>query len=472
MNNEVSAYGTWSYSDDHKMKLVNFLLQCPNYTNLSSGFPWDSQIASANTPQKNVENIVNTCLKYPGGIEWLVDRLFFHEEDSQPMSEVFTVLDKIFKLPVSWEKVTKLKSLLNQVGGMPEPEELLKICRKCLPTETLPKEVFQELKKERDTLVYLIDWLVRRDSLSTNKVPILEFVKGLMCYINEPKLETWVNEVAKHFAITFKREDEVGEQNDSREKPITSFLTPLHLVMVLEPKSKKSKKYDVQAWLFEQGKDGSKQIYVKENITLKELPEQIKQARGKVSQILIQNPNSLTLEFFLPIDLLLNHDIEGECLPQSTCPISFDYCVLLRSLERLKNEDAFLRLCQVWNKGDKLQQSFENGAKWLTEPDPKWGKDLGKVFSLNFKPDPAFLGELIGFGTPVVMWIRDETAKEWHFKLYQEWSCCRLADIPKTLYEERRSIFWDHDKKHTGYLSLLWDDPTRVPPSFQLGPPT
>ncbi len=470
MSSEVSAYTIWSCHDDHKMKLVNFLLQCQNYTNLSSGFPWDSQIAFANTPKKNVENIVNTCLKYHGGIEWLVDRLFFDEEDSQPMSDVFNVLDQIFKLPVSWEKVTKLKSLLNQVSGMPKPEELLEICRKCLPIETLPTEVFQA-SKNRDTLVYLIDWLVRRGRPSTGKVPILEFVKGVMKCVNTPELETWVNEVNKHFS-TSTRKETVRENHDCSEIPTISFLTPLHLVMVLEPKSKKSKKYDVQAWLFRKGKEGSEQIYVKENITLKELPEQIKQARGKVSQVLIQNPNSLTLEFFLPIDLLLNHNIEGECLPKSTCPISFDYCVLVRPLERLNNEDAFLRLCQVWKKGEKLQQSFEHCAKWLTEADSKWGKDLGKVFSLNFKPDSDFLGELIGFGTPIVMWIRDEAAKEWHFKLYQEWLCCRLADIPKTLYEERRSIFWDHDKKHTGHLSLLWDDPNRAPPRFQLGPPT
>lgn len=469
MSSEVSAYSKiWSYNYDHQKKLVNALLGCTNL--LSIRLPWHD-IKSGDTRQQQVENLVDACLRYPGRIEWLVDDLFSYERDSQSMLKVFAVLDQIIKLPVSWEKVTQLKNFLTDVNGVPSHEELLKICGKCLPTETLPKEVSQA-SKDRDTLVYLIDWLVGKGCLSTGKVPILEFVKGVMEYVNTPELETWVNEVAKHFAITFKREDEVGEQNDCREKPVTSFLTPLHLVMVLEPKSKKSKKYDIQTWLFEQGKDGSKQIYVKENITLKELPEQIKQAREKVSQVLIQNPNSLTLEFFLPIDLLLNHNIEGECLPKSKCPISFDYCVLVRPLERLHNRDAFLRWCQIWKKGEKLQQSFASCARWLTEADPKWGKDLGKVFSLNFKPDSDFLGELIEFGTPIVMWNRDEVAKEWHFKLYQEWSCCRLADIPKTLYEERRSIFWDHDKKHTGHLSLLWDDPTRVPPSFQLGPPT
>lgn len=472
MSSEVSAYSIWCCNYDHQKKLVNALLGCTNL--LSIRLPWHD-IKSGDTRQQQVENLVDACLRYPGRIEWLVDDLFSYERDSQSMLKVFAVLDQIIKLPVSWEKVTQLKNFLTDVNGVPSHEELLKICGKCLPTETLPKEVSQA-SKDRDTLVYLIDWLVGKGCLSTGKVPILEFVKGVMEYVNTPELETWVNEVAKHFAITFKREDEVGEQNDCREKPVTSFLTPLHLVMVLEPKSKKSKKYDIQTWLFEQGKDGSKQIYVKENITLKELPEQIKQARGKVSQVLIQNPKSLTLEFFLPIDLLLNHNIEEEYLPKSTCPISFDYCVLVRSLERLNNEDALLRLRQIWNKGEKLQQSFEHCARWLTEaPVELDEEDLGKVFNLNFKPTPAFLHELINLGVPVVMWIKEETAKGWLSELCKKWSCCSLADIPNILHKERRSIFLkqlNQDKKHTGHLSLLWDDPTRVPPSFQLGPPT
>jgi len=469
MSHEISVYCTWSCNYDHQKKLVNALLNCENL--LSTTLSWPD-IKSGDTKQQQVENLVDTCLRYPGRIELLVDDLFSYERDSQPMLKVFAVLDQIIKLPVPWKKVTHLKSLLTEACGIPNHQELLNICGKCLPTERLPKEVFQE-PKDRDTVIYLIDWLVRKGRLSTGKVPILEFIRKVEQSINEPALKIWVNEMTAHFATTvIEPVVKTVETDESHEISTAFFLTPLHLVIVLEPKSKKSKKYDVQVWLFEQGKDGSKQIYMKENITLKELPEQIKQAREKVSQVLIQNPNSLTLEFFLPIDLLLNHNIEGECLPKSKCPISFDYCVLVRPLERLHNRDAFLRWCQIWKKGEKLQQSFEHCTKWLTKVDPKWGKDLGKVFSLNFKPDSDFLGELIEFGTPIVMWIRDEVAKEWHFKLYQEWSCCRLADIPKTLYEERRSIFWDHDKKHTGHLSLLWDDPTRIPPRFQLGPPT
>ncbi len=470
MSIEVSAYYIWSYHYDHQKKLVNALLNCTNL--LSTTLSWPD-IKSGDTKQQQVENLVDTCLRYPGRIELLVDDLFSHERDSQNMLKVFDVLDQVIKLPVPWKEVTHLKSLLTEACGIPNHQELLNMCGKCLSTEErLPKEVSQE-PKDRDTVIYLTDWLVRKGRLSTGKVPILEFVREVGQSVNKPELNIWVNEMTAHFASTVVEPVvKTVEKNEGHEISTTSFLTPLHLVIVLEPKSKKSKKYNVQAWLFEQGKNYPKQIHEKENIVLKELPEQIKQARGKINQLLIQNQNRLTLEFFLPIDLLLSYPLEEEYLPQSKGPIGCDYYVLVRPLERLQNEDAFLRLCKIWNQGEKLPQSFASCARWLTEIDPKWGKDLGKVFSLNFKPEPAFLGELIGFGTPIVMWIREETAKERHSRLHQEWSCCRLADIPKTLYEERCSIFWDQDKKHTGHLSLLWDDPTRVPPSFQLGPPT
>jgi len=243
-------------------------------------------------------------------------------------------------------------------------------------------------------------------------------------------------------------------------------VTPLYLLIALEPKTKKPKTYLVQAWLIK-GPESPRRITLKqETIPLKGVPTLIKNLLGEIKVELRQNKNKLTLEFFLPTDLL-NNDVE-EWIPGSDYPIGVDYCVVVRPLERVRLNERLNRLHGYW-ESHKLTNAVKECAVWLETADNCSNLNEGVIFfGLNFVPDKNCFKELVKSGIPMALWIRQETAKQWQNDLYhQEFSCCRLEELPECLRKQRR-VSWNQ-YKHTGHLSLLWDDPTRIPQELQEG---
>lgn len=238
-------------------------------------------------------------------------------------------------------------------------------------------------------------------------------------------------------------------------------------MIALEPKSKKPKTYLFQAWL-KKGADIPKRIVLKQETTpLKGLATLIENSLREIQKEVQQNQGKLTLEFFLPTELL-NYDIEEE-MAGSDYPIGVDYCVVVRPLERLKQYDRLNRLCRYWGENDKLKDTLGNCAEWLEIAGcclvPVL--DKGLIFlGLNFVPDKQFFKELVCSGTPMALWIRSEKVKQWQCDLYhQEFCYCRLKELPERL-RLKRSVSWG-ESKHTGHLSLLWDDPNRIPIELQ-----
>jgi hypothetical protein len=475
MSSEVSAYYTWSCNFDQKMTLVNLLLKCPNYTNLSSGFSWASQIESANTPHTHVENIVNTCLKYPGRIELLVDRLFSYEKDSQPMLKIFSVLDKIFKLPVSWEKLSQLKTVLTDASDIPCREELLKICGKCLLIETLPKEVFQQYP-ERDTLIYLIDWLVRRGRLSTGKVPILEFVRRVTPYVNDFKaLDTWIKDVARHFQLTPEETDQLGKDS------VCSSPKSFYLLIKLDQAAPNLDTYNVEAWFAENHAEEEPPVIYSssEAKLLAELPQVVDNILNCIlyKQFAITY-RELTIEFFLPKELLCHPVDQWIIDPDIEETLGSRYRLVVRSRERFENDRLLRHLKDHW-QDNILQISPEACTIWLNKSEWKGVtthlENHHLFFTLKFVPDQNFLFKLIQLGVPFVLWPRQlnhgEEIQELH-KLLSCSTCPKVEQVPEVLRRERLKRLEEDDKTCITYhLSLLWDVPDRRP-KLKLEAPT
>lgn len=475
MNSEVSTYTTWSCNYDQRKKLVNALLGRTDFL-LPIRFSWND-IKFGNSPQQQVENLVDGCLKCPGRIELMVDELFSsYGRDPQPMSDVFTVLDEILNLPVPWEKVTQLKSLLNQVGGMPKPEELLKICSKCLPTETLPKEVLQKFP-ERDTLVYLTDWLVRKGQLSTGKVPILEFVRRLTPDVNDSKaLDTWIKDVARHFQLTPKEADQLGQD------PVCSSPKSSYLLIKLDQADPNLDTYHVQAWLAKNAEKEPPVIYSSSEAKL--LAETAQVVDNILNNIVHKQfsitHRKLTIEFFLPKELLCHEVDQWVINPDIDERLGSHYRVVVRSSDRLENLKLFNRLKDYW-WNDILQTSPEACMIWLDKSEWKGVKthleNYHLFFTLKFVPDSNFLFKLIQLGVPLVLWPRQlNDGKEETQKLHQLLSgstCPKVEQVPEILRLERLNREEANDTTCITYhLSLLWDVPDRRPPLMKLEAPT
>lgn len=262
--------------------------------------------------------------------------------------------------------------------------------------------------------------------------------------------------------------DKPGEKQPS-ESPLT---IPLYLLIALEPKTKKPKTYLFQAWLVK-GQDLPKRIVLQQEVVSlkeKDILILIKNLLGEIKIELQQNKEKLTIEFFLPTDLL-NQNIE-EWMSGRDYPLGIDYCVVVRPVERVKQNERLNRLQRYW-ENYKLRNAVKECAVWLeTTTDCRLLPSLlnkGVIFfGLNFILNKECFKELVCSGVPMALWIRQETAKQWQCDWYtQEFSGCQLEELPERLRIKRIDSWGQH--KHTGYLSLLWDDPNRIPLELQEG---
>lgn len=87
-----------------KSSIVSALLECPNIRDIRSRDEILKQLppkiydAVAYSPQNKIHvmNIVDTCLRYSGGLAEFVDILRYIEEDSEPMQNLDSLLSQIF----------------------------------------------------------------------------------------------------------------------------------------------------------------------------------------------------------------------------------------------------------------------------------------------------------------------------------------------------------------------------------------
>ncbi|MCP4702718.1 MAG: metallophosphoesterase [Gammaproteobacteria bacterium] len=168
------------------------------------------------------------------------------------------------------------------------------------------------------------------------------------------------------------------------------------------------------------------------------------------------------LEFFLPINLL-NRNLDRWKPEKHTRPFSTEYRVVLRHWERLSKECGSALWGDYWNR---YCYTLEEQAKaprviWFSSPpDGGYAKHLRKgryVFGLRFVPDKHCFESLRDAGVAIMLWPRKPITR----KEYPNITRQLIRDLPEWL----RQIREDHWEKYenTGSLSLLWDNPQRLP---------
>jgi len=105
---------------------------------------------------------------------------------------------------------------------------------------------------------------------------------------------------------------------------------------------------------------------------------------------------------------------------------------------------------------------------WLDKPQTTLGSKLDEglfFFILTFVPQPDFVFSLIKAGVPIALWSRrayQEIHKEFNALLS---SCHQLEQLPESVRKERQTT-WEtkqHSRQHSRQISLLWNDPNRLP---------
>ncbi len=256
---------------------------------------------------------------------------------------------------------------------------------------------------------------------------------------------------------------------------------PPYLLIELAPKNKNNKYYAVQAWLFISS-ENIRNIYVEDKaIALNEIPALIEEILGIIDGLSV-NHQQLTIEFILPRHLLSHHveqwtDGNGD-------PLGINYRVVVRSRERLREKRLQRFWCPCWDEAQKkgaLQQAAKTHMVLVNETQLRKFRtqvDAGKLcFVLASVPQvltdikKEVFFALIKSGVPIVLWPRHINNKDELEQALDKLLSCTLEQLPHCLFESRRYLWENEHEQHTGYhLSLLWDDPDRIPPELQENP--
>jgi len=205
----------------------------------------------------------------------------------------------------------------------------------------------------------------------------------------------------------------------------------------------------------------------------------------------------LTIELFLPSDLLCNCDIDQWSFRDlaedhlSELRIGSSYQVLIRSLERSKwlqsTDDIPTRSLRVndkkkksWQRKWELIQSKLSEGKIPSDLEFKLFSHLKSFDNLGIELDQKIGVKLVQGSQrdeilrviineesiPIVLWTRcDDSELDFSNELNELVHKDPLLNLPQSVLKVRKAAQESGSKNHLGcHLVLLWDDPNRCPP--------
>lgn len=281
-----------------------------------------------------------------------------------------------------------------------------------------------------------------------------------------------------------------------------------YLQIVIEP-SLSSKKFELKAWLIPDNKvqelakryepldidDQSKVV----KCNLEEIPEYVEQLIKLSLSYLRGQKHDLTLEFFLPLELL-GKEVDFWEIPRPSnrkrLPIGTKYKVILRSLERLDLYYIDSMLNDWYDNWDRFKHKldehpctddFEHLDDIYNCPsdDEYWNNFTDKLIQklglkltceVSINEHQELFDSMINAAIPIAIWTRKKltqinpTAQIDSFLMN---NCLRT--LPDCVKEQRKNAYLKGNRdNHIGYhLALLWEDPYRLTPDImaQFQPP-
>ncbi len=255
--------------------------------------------------------------------------------------------------------------------------------------------------------------------------------------------------------------------------------------------------YFVDAWLIPdantynyQNSSGCKQLAYSQNdiktkqskvnnqetLTLAEIPQSINIFLNQIGE---SSSSRLTIEIFLPLELI-NEAVDSWELENEfgvSLKLSSQYKVVVRSTERLL--PTYSRYKGFWQeKWQTLQKIIKNSVcsafvLWSEDDLKKLFVELKKENKIGIKlqKTPIQTGKgsvfavILSTATPVALWLR------WHLPECNQQvdgllRCC-IEQLTNTVAEQRLEAIPEPENSHIGHhISLLWEDPERLPPSI------
>jgi hypothetical protein len=320
--------------------------------------------------------------------------------------------------------------------------------------------------------------------------PLLVFLSQLAARLHEPlagELAGWIDRIAGEMGISAAELDQI------RTGPMPVHAVPLRSFVVVELREDgpRPDRYLMSVWLQHDNGDG-RALHVNDDqpLPLDQLPDQLDAVLLELAQEGIEEIGDVTVEFVLPRDLL-GHAVDQwpVALAGLAHEIGTTYPVVVRSLERIRNPMFRSR----WQRRWRQLRAFGGAAKaelvqWLHWGQVDHGTALAEVLALgdecpvclivSFSAEAGSLPTAITAGlvagVPVMLWCRDgRCATQFEADIPQQMYARPLVELPALVLRlrqeaARHGVAADHLGRH---LSLLWDDPDRIPPDHPLEAP-
>lgn len=464
----------------------------------------------SDTDRTAVLNIVHRALEFEEGIEQLVYSIWQIAGRTEKWQELDRFVQKQFPVVATY---SDRKNVLADAKAIDWPENVLMKAYLLSIPEGWPRPNFY---RESDLLAEMLKDLAKIGRLGHDIFPVLAFVERLALYAQDQRNETvrdnlssWVT--WKAFELNLN-----STQLEQFRKEITNTRThhpekaPYLLIMLdaddIGPETHigaGTHRYSVQAWLLDE-----KNKVIDAGIMLEDTPrtlENITQLFGYLLEhilsleSLVDTLDDLVIELLLP-DELLNHDFYRWLVTvgDDELILGLQHKVVVRSARRATKRLYWPAWRKKWAQ---LQEAFKNescsenfvcacsretcrvhtgsscsvlicGREECQAREYLQAALRGSsvvCLGLTYMPSCTSIDgnhifrTLLQVGMPVALWPREPITNT--DALASLLSCDTLNALPRRVWEWRKNAAISGEEYDIGnYLTLLWDDPFRLPP--------
>lgn len=490
-----------TFAPEFKKRLRDSLLRCQSFKThderqvILNNLPFGNKIPYNAQSYVHALNIINTALEWPRGLEIMIDEVYAFEQETIPMQEVFKVLEEASTQAVRWGQVAKLKDILKAEKF--DDDLIVQLCNENRPANAALATEDGGYELLRSCIEALAKW----PYFPPDTAPLPAFLYRLLPNIQEEEVRDqcnrWMTAVTQELAMDLDAIKLKAQKNAANADGAASQGIPYLLVKVEQSIWNPATEVEIKGWLYYGG------VYQSLNVeagpyTHDKLPhlmaELIYESQRKLLAEAgkpLAHASKLVIEIFLPVDLL-GSEIDQWSVKvgkwAQARPLGMHFLVVVRSFERVYDPEVRTFSWGLWR--DKWNQR-PMSPNLLTKANVYLAcqaSDYSETFydklaklnlfflGLTLIPPPdsdleasEILGPMLDAGTPIALWLRHHeddmtrVQKEIEELIYK--NC--LDSIPSLIYEKRSKLWDETESSVWKSVTLLWDDPDRLPPDVQ-----
>lgn len=441
-----------------------------------------------NNAHAYITSIIDTCLDYNGGLEDLFDILHYFERNSRSIEELDALLDRLFPLSIKHAHLGILRRLVTKTKW--SIEVLERAYRAAAPPGIEWHYSFDS--PETEICTAMLNILADAPHRIDGNLPILLFIHYLIRHLGERSSVEKINPQSSYHKLK-RCSERITKENGFKKISIhNTLLSSAHpavnspsLLIALKEDAHDNHLFTVEAWLLDSQYASLLQLYAGNEHQQKSLQDVgvlldflLAESRRYLGREAMEQ---LIVEFSLPFSMIgcnVDHWIV-KVNQYTSVHVGIEHRVFVRSYDRAHNRDLWDSWKSMWQRyqaylqgssvspflicpleEDEIQASFYAKLK----------RHMFVCIALTAAPPEIIFQTMIGFGIPIALWTRQPTnqinyVKERFASLL---SGCKLSDLPDLVWHQRMEAFDTRDNQHLGqHLTLLWDDPYRLPPDIQ-----